>query len=75
MAGYPYVRQKQKQSISWHGEFFKLAKMKNSVIQCIKTKHWQKNTVPQKSEGTVDNFSNYWAPHFTERHHSTDLMT
>ena len=27
---------------------------------------------PQKSEGTVDNFSNYWAPHFTERRHTIE---
>ena len=30
------------------------------------------HTVPQKSEGTVHNFSNYGAPQFTERRHSTE---
>ena len=28
--------------------------------------------VHQKSEGTVHNFSDYWAPHFTERRHSPE---
>ena len=37
------------------------------------------HTVPQKNERTAHNFSNYWAPHFTERRygpetHDTPLL-
>ena len=32
----------------------------------------QHDTVPQKSEGTVNNFSDYWAPQFTESSHSPE---
>ena len=45
--------------------------MKSQLVQFV-SKIDTRYTVPQKSEGTVHNFSNYWALHFTERLHSTE---
>ena len=53
-----------------HGEIFRWAHCEYGI-----SSHFHRDfiySVPQKSEGTVHNFSNYWAPHFTERCNSTE---